>query len=206
MKFNCPNCRKEYDFMALRLSADLNAIIAMLNTFGRHHAVVWAYAELFGVVPFHAKAKKLRLILEELKKLFDASGFSYQKRLYRISPEGIAEALNVVVKKNFADGLDSHNYLKKVMINIADREDKDSGRRTEKDLRKKEASLMSGSRSINGDTLPQGVPIYSGDYPVIEEQVEAPRMRTMPRVAPLTDAELEANRQRLKGMVKEIGG
>ena len=147
MKFNCPNCRKEYDFMALRLSSDLNAIIAMFDTFGRHHAVVWAYAELFGVVPFHAKAKKLRLILEELKKLFDASGFSYQKRLYRISPEGIAEALNVVVKKNFADGLDSHNYLKKVMITIAEREDKDSGRGTEKDLRKKEAALMSGSRS-----------------------------------------------------------
>jgi hypothetical protein len=204
MKFNCPNCRKEYDFMTLRLSADLNAIIAMLGTFGRHHAVVWAYAELFGVVPFHAKAKKLRLILEELKKLFDASGFSYQKRLYRISPEGIAEALNVVVKKNFADGLDSHNYLKKVMINIAAREDKDSGRRTEKDLRKKEASLMSGSRSINGDILPQGVPINAA-YPVPEEQVEAPRMKTMPRIAPLSDAEIEVNRQRLKKMAETIG-
>ena len=190
--------------MALRLSADLNAIIAMLNTFGRHHAVVWAYAELFGVVPFHAKAKKLRLILEELKKLFDAGGFSYQKRLYRISPEGIAEALNVVVKKNFADGLDSHNYLKKVMIGIAEREDKDSGRRTEKDLRKKEASLMSGSR--DGEKLTRDV--NDSAYPVPEEQVEPPpmKMKTMPRTAPLTDAELEANRQRLKKMVKEIGG
>lgn len=205
MKFNCPNCRKEYDFMAIRLSADLNAIIAMLNTFGRHHAVVWAYAELFGVVPFHAKAKKLRLILEELKKLFDGAGFSYQKRLYRISPEGIAEALNVVVKKNFADGLDSHNYLKKVMINISEREDKTSGRTAEKDLRKKEASLMSGSRGINGDTSRQDVPIYSGSYPVPEEQVEAPRMKTMPRTTPLSDAELEANRQRLKKMAEEIG-
>ena len=190
MKFNCPNCRKEYDFMALQLSADLNAIIAMSDAFGRHRAVVWAYAELFGVVPFHAKAKKLRLILEELKKLFDGAGFSYQKRLYRIAPEGIAEALNVVVKKNFADGLDSHNYLKKVMINISEREEKDSGRRTEKDLRKKEASLMSGSR---------------GDYPIQEEQVAAPRMKTMPRSMPLTDAELEINRQRLRKMAESIG-
>lgn len=204
--------------MDLRLSADLNAIIAMLNIFGRHHAVVWAYAELFGVVPFHAKAKKLRLILEELKKLFDAGGFSYQKRLYRISPEGIAEALNVVVKKNFADGLDSHNYLKKVMINIAEREEKDSGRQTEKDLRKKEASLMSGGRSAEKLTRD----VNDSAYPVPEEQVlrqaqddrqpvrgepvEPQRMKTMPRVTPLTDAELEANRQRLKKMVKEIGG
>jgi hypothetical protein len=209
MKFNCPNCRKEYDFMAIRLSADLNAIIAMLGTFGRHHAVVWAYAELFGVVPFHAKAKKLRLILEELKKLFDGAGFSYQRRLYRISQEGIAEALNVVVKKNFAGGLDSHNYLKRVMISIAEREDKDTGRRTEKDLRKKEASLMSGSRDggeRGRDAEARRDRIMSPEaYPIQEEQVEAPRMKTMPRTAPLTDAELEVNRQRLKKMAETIG-
>ena len=172
--------------MAIRLSADLNAIIAMSDAFGRHRAVVWAYAELFGIVPFHAKAKKLRLILEELKKLFDGAGFSYQRRLYRISPEGIAEALNVVIKKNFEGGLDSHNYLKKVMINIAEREEKDSGRRTEKDLRKKEASLMSGSR-----------------YPVPEEQVEAPRMKTIP-AARLTDEQIEENQRRVKVLMGTI--
>jgi len=179
--------------MELQAESDVMAIIKMSVSFGKHNNLVWAYAELFGITPMRAKAKKLRLILEELKKLFDGAGFSYQKRLYRISPEGIAEALNVVVKKNFADGLDSHNYLKKVMINIAEREEKTSGRQTEKDLRKKEASLMSGSRDAA--------------YPVPEEQVEPPpmKMKTMPRTAPLTDAELEANRQRLKGMMKTIG-
>lgn len=188
--------------MELQAESDVMAIIKMSASFGKHNNLVWAYAELFGITPMRAKAKKLRLILEELKKLFDGAGFSYQKRLYRIGPEGIAEALNVVVKKNFADGLDSHNYLKKVMINISAREDKDSGRRTEKDLRKKEASLMAGSR--DGEKLTRDV--NDSAYPVPEEQVEAPRMKTMPRVTPLTDAELEANRQRLKKMVKEIGG
>jgi len=189
MNFPCPYCKRELNLMELQAESDLMAIIRMSASFGKHNNLVWAYAELFGITPMRAKAKKLRLILEELKKLFDGGGFGYQKRLYRITPEGIAEALNVVVKKNFADGLDSHNYLKKVMINIADREEKASGRRTEKDLRAKEASIMSGSR----------------EYPVQEEQVEAPRMKTMPRAMPLTDAELEVNRQRLKKMIKEIG-
>jgi len=199
--------------MELQAHQDVMAIIKMSVSFGKHNNLVWAYAELFGVVPFHAKAKKLRLILEELKKLFDASSFSYRKRLYRISTEGIAEALNVVVKKNFADGLDSHNYLKKVMITIAEREDKDSGRGTEKDLRKKEAALMSGSRSDGSERGRDAearrdriVSPEAGDaYPVPEEQVEAPPMKTMPRTAPLTDAELETNRQRLKNMMKTIG-
>ena len=187
--------------MELQAESDLMAIIRMSASFGKHNNLVWAYAELFGITPMRAKTKKLRSILEELKKLFDGGGFGYQKRLYRITPEGIAEALNVVVKKNFADGLDSHNYLKKVMIGIAEREDKDSGRLAEKDLRKKEASLMSGGRGAESSTRP----VNDSAYPVPEEQVEAPRMKTMPRAMPLTDAELEVNRQRLKNMVKQIG-
>ena len=197
MKFNCPNCRKEYEFMALQLSADLNAIIAMSDASGRHRAGS-GRMRLFGIVPFHAKAKA-PLILEELKKLFDGGGFSYQRRLYRISQEGIAEALNVVVKKNFADGLDSHNYLKRVMISIAEREEKDSGRRTEKDLRKKEASLMSGSR--NAEKLTRDV--NDSAYPVPEEQVEAPRMKTVP-AAHLTDEQIEENRRRVQVLVGSL--
>lgn len=200
MKFACPYCRKESDYMDMQLSEDLRAIIAMSESFGRHRALAWAYAELFGVTPLHAKAKKLRVILMAVKKVFDASGFTFQKRLYRISPEGIAEALNAVVVRNFASGLDSHNYLKKVMINIAEREDKDAGRTAEKDLRKRETAAMSGRREE------ATIQTYSS-YPVPEEQVEAPapRMKTMPRTSPLTDAELEANRQRLKNMLKQIG-
>ena len=177
--------------MDLQLSEDLRAIIAMTDAFGRHRSLVWAYAELFGITPLRAKVKKARVILSTVKKLFDAGGFGYQKRLYSISVDGIAEALSIIVQRNFTDGLDSHNYLKKVMISIAEREEKEAGRRAEKDLRWKEASFMSGSRD---------------DYPVPEEQVEAPPMRAMPRTGPLSDAELEANRGRLKKMMTTIGG
>ena len=177
--------------MEMQLSADLNAIIAMSDAFGRHRSLVFAYAELFGIVPLHAKAKKLRVILAAVKQLFDASGFSYQKRLYRISQEGIVEALNIVALRNFPDGLDSHNYLKKIMITIAEREGKAAGRQAEADLRTRERDAMSGRRS---DT----------PYPVAEEQIR-PAIKTMPQVGPLTDEQWEANRQRLKRLMEEKG-
>lgn len=172
--------------------SDTSAIIMMLPSFGKHAHLVMGYCYLFGVTPFRLKAKKLRLLLEELKRLFDAESFTFEKRLYGIGHAGIAEALDAMIKRNFTRSLANHNYLKSVMITISEREGQSSGRTAEKDLRKREAGLMSGSRDEA--------------YPVPEEQVEAPRtMKTMPRTAPLSDAELEANRQRLKKMAEEIG-
>jgi hypothetical protein len=134
--------------MELQLDADLRAIVALSDQFGRHRVLVWAYVELFGVTPIHARAKKLRRLLEEIKALFDAEAFKYRGRQYRIGADGIAEALNIVVHRNFADGLDSHNYLKKVMIGISEREDRTRSIQDEKTLRKREDALRGGFRQV----------------------------------------------------------
>jgi hypothetical protein len=186
--------------MELSHDSDLFAILKMLGTFGKHTNLVAAYTELFGLRPLKSKTKKWRILLEEMKRLFDSESFSFQKRTYRISQAGIVEALNLVVHRNFTDGLDSHNYLKKIMITVAEKEERESEKQGERDLRKKETGLMSGSRRINGDTLRQDAPIY----PVPVEQLGAPSMKTMPQ-ARLTDAEIEANRKRLKDLIKGIG-
>ncbi len=206
MKSLCPHCRRELNLMEIFHESDTTAIIGMLPSFGKHAHVVMGYCYLFGVSPWRLKAKKLRILLTELKTLFDSESFSYQKHAYRISQAGIAEALNMVVKKNFAEPLDSHNYLKKVMLSISAREDKAAGRETEKGLRKRETALMSGSRSVNGDTLPQGVPINE-TYPIPEEQVLPPpvKIKTMPE-AHLSDEQIEANRRHIKTLLKDIGG
>ena len=202
MKFPCPYCHRELDLMEMSHASDLAAIIAMSVAFGKHHRLVWTYAELFGITPLHAKAKKLRLLLDEMKKLFDAGGFSYQKRRYAISAEGIVEALGIVVKKSFPDPLDSHNYLKKVMISIADREAKAAGRTVEKDLRGREGKLMAGIRDVDD-------PVAGGDpgidpYPVVAEQVEALRAPAVRR--PESAAELAQNQDRLRSIIDRIGG
>jgi len=75
-----------------------------------------AYICLFGVTPFQIKAPKLRSILTEMKTLFDSQSFAYQKKIIIFLHAGIGEALDIVVKKNFETSLDSHNYLRRVMV------------------------------------------------------------------------------------------
>lgn len=131
--------------MDIEISKDLQYVIAALPSFGtRYSHLVMGYAQLFGVTPMHLKAKKLRLIIEEMKKLFDAQSFTWQKKLYPISHAGIAEALDICIKKNFTEHLENHNYLKKVMVGISEREAKDGSRRAEKDLRTREDRSLAG--------------------------------------------------------------
>lgn len=144
--------------MELLHDSDLLAIIRLSGSFDRHAHVVMGYCYLFGCSPLKLKAKKLRLLLEEMKRLFDAEAFTWERVKYSISRSGIAEALDVMVKRNFSTPLSNHNYLKQVMIDIAGREYQSKSRQGEKDLRKREGVAMSG-----------------GSYPLPEEKVEPPK-------------------------------
>ena len=174
--------------MELKQDSDLYAIIKMLPVFGKYSNLAWAYVELFGIAPMSKHTAKIRAILEVLKMVFQAEGFTFNRKRYSISHAGIAEALNVVVLKNFQDRLENHNYLKKVMIGISEKEERESGKQAERDLRKKEGGLMSGTR-----------------YPEAEEVVQLPQMKEVPP-ARLTEEQIEENRRRLKDMIKQIGG
>jgi len=145
MLIDCPHCHKEINFMDIQISKDLEFVMAALPSFGTRYAhLVMGYAQLFGVTPMHIKAKKLRLIIEEMKKLFDSQSFAWEKKTYSISHAGIGEALDIMIKRDFRKHLTNHNYLKTVMIDISDRERKETSRTAEKTLRKKEAGLMNG--------------------------------------------------------------
>lgn len=146
MKFYCPECRKEFDFLDVQGDQDVVAIVKMMPVFGKHGNLVWAYLELFGISPISARRKKVRVLLEEMAALFRAEKFTYKKKEYKITPAGILEALNLTVHKHFETPLQNHNYLKLVMIDVAGKENKDAGREAEKDLRSREDRLRSGSR------------------------------------------------------------
>ena len=199
MKFRCPYCRRECDFLEVTAEENLTAIILMMPAFGRDAHLVWAYAEVFGIVPLRAKARKLRVLMEEMKTLFQAEAFTFGRRRYRISQAGITAALNVVVHRHFEDRLDSHNYLKKIMIGIAEREGREAGRQAEKDLRQRETAAMSGNRDDQAQTL------RDHGYEVSPEGFEPPTIKSIP-LAHLTDEEIAANKCRLKEMVDKIGG
>jgi len=181
----CPYCQREIDIEEVQMDADLHAIIRMLPSFGPHANLVAAYTELFGISPLKTRRRKWRLLLEEMKRLFDGESFAYNRRSYPITRAGIAEALNLIVHRHWESRMENHNYLKKIMIGIAEREAQAAGRQEEKDLRRREAELISGSRVSMGTDL-KSVPIEPAAH--------------------LTPEQIETNKRRLKALMKGIGG
>jgi len=149
----CPYCNKDFDPREATAEAEWREIIGLLPDFGPYSRLAMEYCELFGVTPLRIKSKKLLRLLREAAVLFRNESFKFHKRQYRISRTGIAEALRTVCNKHFETPLENHNYLKKVMIGISEREQREEGIRREKELRRKEASIMAGVReeSITAD-------------------------------------------------------
>jgi hypothetical protein len=140
----CPYCRTELDLTEVFRDEDLRAVIELRAVFGEHGRLVWEYAELFGVTPLAKKSAKLRRILGELAKLWQAEAFEFRRTRHAISRAGIAEAIKSVVSRRFESALTNHNYLKQVMVAVAEREAKDKSRADERDLRRREESGPAG--------------------------------------------------------------
>ncbi|MGD0278096.1 MAG: hypothetical protein ABSC11_02190 [Smithella sp.] len=177
--------------MDIQTSKDLEFVIAALPSFGTRYAhLVMGYAQIFGVTPMHLKAKKLRLIIEEMKKLFDAQSFTWEKKTYSISHAGIAEALDVMIKRNWNKALTNHNYLKQVMIDISEREATGKSIQEEKTLRKREQSNLRGDERPDVPE-PRG-PIHPGDEEITPGK--------------LTPDQVKNNLTRVGNIIKSIAG
>jgi hypothetical protein len=142
----CPYCKKQFEPVEAMMDAEWIEIIKLLPDFGSHGRLVFEYLELFGVSPVRLKSKKILRLLKQVKTLFESGEFSYRKSRYRISKPGIIEALGITCNKNFATPLEDHNYLKKVMITIAEKEEREKSIESEKALRNKEERLINAHR------------------------------------------------------------
>ena len=142
----CPYCKNTIDPVAAMMDEDWVHIIQMLPAFGNHSRLVFEYIELFGTSPVRMKGKKILRLLKQVKTVFESGEFPYRKTRYRISTAGIIEALTVTCNKHFATPLEDHNYLKKVMITIAEKEERTKSIEGEKALRKKEQRIMNTHR------------------------------------------------------------
>ena len=171
--------------MQIQMDKDLKYVFDVLPSFGtRYSSLVMGYVSLFGVTPFNIKTKKLRVLLEEMKRLFDAQSFSFQQKQYPISHAGIGEALDICIKKNFTERLENHNYLKKIMIGISEREGKEKSRMSEKELRTREQKQAAG---YDREENPSRSPFVKGGRQV-------------------SDEEARANLARVGNIIKSIGG
>lgn len=166
MKLKYPHCRFPYDLREAGKDEALTEIIRMQPDFGPHAALIFEYAELFDTTR-PIKAAKLLRIFKELREIYSGGRFTYHKRAYRISKKGFAEGLKMLCNKRFTEPLTNHNYLKKVLITIADKEA--AGR--EKALIEKEKRLRAGERP---ETIPLSQRGTEGNFSIGEAAKELP--------------------------------
>lgn len=145
MMIRCPKCAYRFDFREAQVDDNWRAIIKLLPAFGKHGNLVFEYVRNFGIDPLRIKSDKVLRLLRQMAKLFESESFEWRKTTKKISKSGIMEALEITVNKNFDIPLENHNYLKKVMKGIAEREEKERGRLAEKKLREKELMQAQGA-------------------------------------------------------------
>jgi len=114
---------------------------------------VFEYVEKFGIKPLSIKSNKVLRLLRQMGKLFETESFKWKSNTKKISKSGIVEAIEIVVNKHFDTPLETHNYLKKVMVGVSEKEAKEKNMRAEKEMRKREAR---GQKSEIGDRRSKG--------------------------------------------------
>ncbi len=141
MKLKCRRCRSPYDLREAIKDEALVDIIRMLPAFGAQSSLIFEYVSLFDTVRPVRPLKLLRL-LKEVRDIYTAERFTYHKRAYRISKKGFAEGLKMVCNRQFETPLTNHNYLKRILINLAEKEASER----EKALLERERRLRAGER------------------------------------------------------------
>lgn len=118
----CPVCGGEFHVGDAMMDAELREILTeVVSVFGLHAKLVFEYVEKFNTNPIRMKSRKILRLMSEISKLFSSGRFSYQKKAYSISKKGVLASLSVVNNKYFESPLENYNYLKKVMIQAAER-------------------------------------------------------------------------------------
>ena len=122
MKLICPKCGSKIGLDQAETSADFTALINLASRFGK--GWIWAdeYMESFAPQAGWVKLKTKIRHLETLAVIWDAEQFNFQTRQYRTDKKRIIEAM-VKVSNVHKQGLNSHNYLKKVLMDTAELED-----------------------------------------------------------------------------------
>ena len=152
----CPYCHKDFDFREAIIEKSWKDIIDVVVDCSPHGSLMFEYVMKFGVESLRIKPVKALRLLQEVRRVYKDEKFTYRRRVYKISSRGVGEALRVVCNKQFDPPLGDHNYLKAVMIKIAEKEEKARVKRLDERHRKMERygreSLAEVTESTEGFT------------------------------------------------------
>lgn len=146
------------------MDEDWRQIIRLLPSFGAHGKLVFEYVELFGINPLRLKGSKVLRILSEMSKLIETGSYTWRKSTRSISKAGVIEALRITCNKNFAEPLENHNYLKKVMLGTAERELKGKRDLADKKQREREESRKHESTKTRKGLRGEGGEVTGAEY------------------------------------------
>ena len=169
MKVHCPKCGEEYSFTEVCKDRDLLAAMTLLPEFMPHSKLVLEYVALFGAVR-PIKAAKLLRLLRELHDVWKSGRFGFNHIVHTISRDGMGQAFKTVCNQ-VKSPLTNHNYLKKVMVTLAEEEARKRSARAEAELKEKEIRLRgrgggrqegdmptrAGEVAAGGRAIPKGV-------------------------------------------------
>lgn len=137
----CPHCGKVFDLREAIIDEEWREILKLMSELDGHGKLFLEYIENFGVHPLRIRTKKISRLLSELHEIYTSGIFKFKNKVYRISKKGVIEALKTVCNKQFDPPLTNHNYLKQVMIGIAEREEKERRREEERKLKEREDAI-----------------------------------------------------------------
>lgn len=123
-------------------------VMQLLPVFGNHSRLAFEYVEKFAVHPIYKNVKKLLRLLTDVAGLFKTGKFVLNRCEYEVSQRGIVEALTVVNNKCFDAALENHNYLKKVLTSIAEKERTEGRHALDKDLKRREEKAITKARKM----------------------------------------------------------
>jgi len=121
MKLTCPFCNMKFSVDEAGRTETLRNLTQELSRFGKHCALIWEYTGAFATQRLGpiAPAKRLRIVTD-LTRLWETGVFQIQGKRYKIDRAGIVAGMTTVCNlEKF--GLPNHNYLKKVLLDKAER-------------------------------------------------------------------------------------
>ncbi len=148
----CPWCDRKYDLVGDQKSQALVQVMRLTKTFGPHFYLMFEYALVRGGwKPTPSRELKLLRILEDLEKLWVSEKFSFNKKTYSIGKSGILWCIKTVCDKNWLSPLENDNYLKKIMVTVAEREARERSTKQEAELIQKEREQRTSGQRTEKD-------------------------------------------------------
>jgi len=121
MKLTCPYCGNKYSISEATRTETLVNLTQALAGFGQWCPLVWEYTGAFATQRLGsiAPAKRLRIVTD-LARLWETGVFQVENKRYRITRADIVAGMRTVCDLE-KYGFRNHNYLKRILLQRAER-------------------------------------------------------------------------------------